>query len=194
MGLVTPVAGFLALVAFVAAAAALCHWLLEPVNRAAGHLNAPTRFLLTDFLWLMMQLQVVLAIVMQTVAEAVPQKGLFIILALICLPVLVLWGASVSVVSRAGITRPLQRAVVILLLVPGSLAEVMAIPILAVGSIVLISGGGPARDQLPWTDDLPSQMLLIGLLLAGAIGAAFVLRRLSFWVLEAAPAALPLKT
>ena len=61
MDLAGPVVGLIGLVAFVVAAALLCHWLLEPVNRAAGHLNAPTRFQLTDFIWLMMQLQIMLA-------------------------------------------------------------------------------------------------------------------------------------
>jgi hypothetical protein len=180
-----PLVSLVGLIAFIFAAALLCHWLLEPVNRAAGHLNAPTRFLLTDFIWLMMQLQVVLAVVMNTIAEAMPQRGLLIVLGLVCLPVLVLWGASVSVVSRAGIQQPLRRAVVILLLVPGSLAEVMALPLLVVGGIVFVSNHPLWAWDHRWTNDVVSRLVIVGMVALAIAAAAVVLRRLSFWVLTA---------
>jgi hypothetical protein len=190
MGFAGLVGALLALGAFVVTSTVLCHWLLGPVNRAAGHLNAPTRFQLTDFIWLMIQLQVVLAVVMQTVAEAMPQRAALIILGLLCLPVVVLWAASVSVVSRAGIRQPLRRAVVILLLVPGALAEVMALPLLVVAAIVLLSDNVPWAWQNRWTNDVVSRLWLI-LLIAAAIAAAGVtLRWLSHWVLAPARAAV----
>ncbi len=181
-------------VAFIFAAIALCHWLLEPVNRAAGHLNAPTRFQLTDFIWLMLQLQIVLASVIQTVGEGVSQRGLLIILALLCLPVVVLWAASVSVVSRALITQPLRRAVVILLLVPGALGELVGVPLLVVFSIMLFSNDAVWMWQSRWTDDLPSRVTLVVLVASGLTSAAFALRWLSFWVLSPNPAVVTLKS
>jgi hypothetical protein len=162
----------------------LCHWLLEPVNRAAGHLNAPTRFILTDFLWLMIQLQVMLAVVMQTIAEAMPQRAVLMILGLLCLPVVVLWAASVSVVSRAGIKHPLRRAVVILLLVPGSLAEVMAVPLLVVGGFVFVANHELWVWQHRWSDDVLSRLAIVALVAAAIAAAGFILRRLSFWVMS----------
>src|SRR4029453_19665474 len=98
-----------ALVVFVVVAALFGRWLLEPVNRAAGHLNAPTRFILTDFLWLMIQLQVMLATVFVQIRGQWPQRGQFVILGLLALPIVILWAASVSVVSRAGISKLLRR-------------------------------------------------------------------------------------
>ena len=191
MGFAGLVSALVGLVAFIVTSTVLCHWLLGPVNRAAGHLNAPTRFQLTDFIWLMLQLQVMLAVVMQATAEAMPQRAVLIILGLLCLPVLVLWAASVSVVSRAGIKRPLRRAVVILLLVPGALAEVMALPLLVVGAIVLLSDNVPWVWQNRWTDDLASRVSLILLIGAAIAAAGFVLRWLSHWVLSPAPAMAP---
>jgi hypothetical protein len=190
MGMLEPFMALLAMIAFVIVAIILCHWLLEPVNRAAGHLNAPTRFQLTDFIWLMMQLQIVLAAVIQTVGEAASQRGLLIVLALLCLPVVVLWTASVSVVSRAGITQPLRRAAVILLLVPGALGELVGMPTLVVFGVMLFSSDAQWLWQHRWTDDLPSRVALVVVSTAALTAGAFALRWLSFWVLSPpAPAA-----
>jgi hypothetical protein len=182
-----PLTALAGLVAFVIAAAVLCHWLLEPVNRAAGHLNAPTRFQLTDFIWLMMQLQVLLAIVMQTIAEALPQRALWIILGGLTLPVLVLWAASVSVVSRAGITQPMRRAAVILLLVPGSLAEVMAVPLLIVGGVAFVNNEPPGLWHSVSGGSVPQRLLVLALIAVSVAVAAVALRWLSFWVLTGGP-------
>jgi hypothetical protein len=170
------------LAAFVVVAVLLGHWLLGPVNRAAGHLNAPTRFMLTDFIWLMIQLQIVLAAALQQMREAVSGPGLFVILGLLCLPVLVLWAASVSVVSRAGITRPLRRATVILVLVPGALAAMMAVPLLVVAAMVAMAPY-PVRATSGWTQDAPTRAAtLIGSAVLLVL-SAFLLRWLSSWVL-----------
>ena len=189
MEIAGPVASLVGLIAFVVSAAFLCHWLLEPVNRAAGHLNAPTRFILTDFLWLMIQLQVMLAVVMQTIAEAMPQRAVLMVLGILCLPVVVLWAASVSVVSRAGIRHPLRRAVVILLLVPGSLAEVMALPLLVVGGFAFVANHEAWTWQHRWRDDIAARLAIVALIAVAIAVAAFVLRRLSFWVMSPQPLA-----
>lgn len=163
---------------FVASAIWLGSWLLYPVNRAAGHLNAPTRFMLTDFIWLMIQLQLVLGFVMNWIEGATSANWLLVLIFLLSLPVVVMWGASVSVVSRAGITQPLRRAVLILVLVPGSLAVIVAGPVLIVSGIA-------ALNDLSYTR-LDRAMLSIGIWLGAAvltIAFAFILRRLSFWVL-----------
>lgn len=186
MDLAGPMIAIGGLIAFVVVAAFLCHWLLEPVNRAAGRLNAPTRFQLTDFIWLMIHLQVLLAVVMQTIAEAMPQGGLLTVLALLALPIVVLWAASVSVVSRAGIMQPLRRAAVILILVPAALAEVMAVPILVVGGIAYLNNEPPGMWQTYSSGTVGRAFQLLAI--AGAIGAAGIaLRWLSFWVMAASP-------
>ncbi len=186
MDLAGPVIAIGGLIAFVVVAALLCHWLLEPVNRAAGRLNAPTRFQLTDFIWLMIHLQVLLAVVMQTIAEAMPQRALIVVLGLLSLPIVVLWAASVSVVSRAGILQPRRRAAVILILVPGALAEVMAVPILVVGGIAYLNNEPPGMWQSYsyGTVERTFQLLAIAVAIAAA---GFALRWLSFWVMAASP-------
>jgi hypothetical protein len=186
MNFTGPLTALGGLIAFVLAAAVLCHWLLEPVNRAAGRLNAPTRFQLTDFIWLMMQLQVLLAVVMQTIAEAMSQRALIIVLGLLALPVIVLWAASVSVVSRAGITQPMRRAALILVLVPGSLAEVMAVPMLVIGGVAFVNDEPPGM----WfaAGDPPMRVLLVAATSLLVAVAAVALRWLSFWVMAGGPA------
>lgn len=186
MNLASPAVAIGGLIAFVAIAALLCHWLLAPVNRAAGRLNAPTRFQLTDFIWLMIHLQVLLAVVMQTIAEAMPQRALIVVLGVLSLPIVVLWAASVSVVSRAGILQPLRRAAVILILVPGALAVVMAVPILTVGGIAYLNNEPPGMwVSYPYgTVERAFQLLAIA---AAIVAAGIALRWLSFWVMAASP-------
>ena len=58
----TALGGLVLLAVFVAVVVWLAWWMLEPINRAAGSLRAPTRFMLIDFLALMILLQVGLAI------------------------------------------------------------------------------------------------------------------------------------
>jgi hypothetical protein len=158
-------------------------WILGPVNAAGGSLRAPTRFLLTDFIWLMLQLQLLLAIAVQYLAEAMPRRGFLVALVLLSLPVIVLWAASVSVVSRAGITRPLRRAAVILLLVPGTLAVMMALPFLVVGAAMCLWSLFREGAVWPGATSWWQGPLIIGGSIVG-VAAAFLLRWISFWVLE----------
>jgi hypothetical protein len=171
---------------FVVFSLLLGRWLLEPVNRAAGHLNAPTQFLLTDFMWLMIQLQLLLGFVMNWIEGATSTGWLFVVIVGLCVPLAIMWAASVSVVSRAGITQPLRRAVLILVLVPGSLALIIAGPVILVTAITAIANA-------PY--DRPARWLagLAGIVLAAVVSVvmAFVIRRLSFWVLSRDVALVP---
>jgi hypothetical protein len=187
-GTITLVA-LIAMMVFIVVAALLGRWLLEPVNRAAGHLNAPTRFMLTDFIWLMIQLQVMLGLVLVQIREQVPQTGQFIILGLLSLPVVILWAASVSVVSRAGITQPLRRAALILVLVPGALAEIMAVPLLVIGGITAVTATPGDWAVRAWSESLAVRMLGLAAATVLVVLWAIALRWLSFWVLASPVAA-----
>jgi hypothetical protein len=179
----------IAMMVFIVVAALLGRWLLEPVNRAAGHLNAPTRFMLTDFIWLMIQLQVMLGLVLVQIREQVPQTGQFVILGALGLPVVILWAASVSVVSRAGITQPLRRAALILVLVPGALAEIMAVPLVVIGGITAATATpGDWATQI-WSPSLAMRILGLAGATVLVVLWAIALRWLSFWVLAAPVAA-----
>ena len=162
----------------------LAWWMLEPINRAAGSLNAPTRFMLIDFVALMILLQVGLAICGRALDTQGTSNGAarmyWVLLSAVALLVLVLWLASVSVVSRAGIRRPLRRMLVTVVLVPGALATIMGAPVLVVmlgGAIFSVLRGDPAEDwfarQIPW--------LVLGVL--GVMPLVYALRQLSFWSL-----------
>ena len=183
--------GLFVLAVFIVGAALFGRWLLEPVNRAAGHLNAPTRFQLTDFIWLMIQLQVMLGVVLVQIREQVSQQGQFVILGLLSLPVVVMWAASVSTVSRAGILQPLRRAVLILVLVPGTLAELMAAPVLVVAAILAFNSQPGDWADRQWSNSLAIRLLTLISAAVLAVLWALALRWLSFWVLDAPSAASP---
>jgi hypothetical protein len=174
---------FAGLVLAVVSFALLGVWILGPVNAAGGSLRAPTRFLLTDFIWLMLQLQMLLAIAVQLLAEAMPRRAFLIALGLLSLPVIVLWAASVSVVSRAGITRPLKRAAVVMVLVPGTLGVMMALPFLLVGAVMCAVSLAQEHDPWPaWSPWWHGPLILVGAV--AGVAAAFALRWISFWVLS----------
>lgn len=178
-----------ALVLFMFVATFLGRWLLGPVNRAAGHLNAPTRFILSDFLWLMIELQVMLAVALVQIREQSSPRAQFAILALLSLPVIVLWAASVSVVSRAGIIQPLRRAVLILILVPGALAEIMAVPLLLIGAYLAVAARPGDWVTNFWSDSQAVRLVTLAAAATGAAVWAVALRWLSHWVLEHSPEA-----
>ena len=163
----------------------LAWWTLEPINRAGGALGAPTRFMLADFLGLMVLLQVGLAICGQALTEAGSGRAAvamyWFLLAVSAVLIIVLWAASVSVVSRAGIRRPLRRLTVIVLLVPGTLAAIIGVPLLLallVTATMAIASEDPADTwfarQIPW--------ILLGL--GGVALGVVILRKLSFWSLS----------
>jgi hypothetical protein len=195
----TPFAPFVALGLFlglvlvglyIAGAAWLAWWMLEPINKVAGVLQATTQFLLTDFLALMLMLQFALATVGRAIDTGHQRDGspYWTLMFLATSLVVVLWGASVSVVSRAGIIRPLRRSAVIVLLVPGALGVIMSVPVFVVGVGAKLAnlGVGPRLDDV---------LTVLGLAALGVIvlgGAVWLLRRLSFWSLAGSPGELAL--
>jgi hypothetical protein len=172
---------------FVACTAWLAWWMLEPINRVAGVLKATTRFLLTDVIGLMILLQIGLAVSGRALSgnevrrEAAAMYWLLV--AAIAILATVLWAASVSVVSRAGIIRPLRRIVVMVLLIPGTLAVMVSLP-----AAVMILVVGSASSILDAGDEPPAIVLAIAALSAVALAAAaFGMRWLSFWALAGSP-------
>jgi hypothetical protein len=110
---------------------------------------------------------------------------------LLSLPVAVMWAASVSTVSRAGILQPLRRAVLILVLVPGTLAELMAAPVLLVAAILAFNSRPGDWADREWSNSLAVRLLTLSTAAALAVLWALALRWLSFWVLDAPSAASP---
>ncbi len=164
---------------YIGAAAWLAWWMLEPINRVAGTLQFSTRFMLTDVIGLMLMLQMPLAIVGRAVESGREQSSspYWILVAVFAVLALVLWGAAVSVVSRAGITRLTRRLVVIVLLVPGTLGVIIALPL----CLAAFASGTPLNHE----DTRVQLFAILGLI--GLLAFMVGIRRLSFWALAGSP-------
>jgi len=177
--------GLVLLALLIAAIVWLAWWMLEPINRAAGSLQAPTRFMLIDFVSLMVLLQIGLAICGQALsandAGDLAARMYWVLIAVVALLVVVLWSASVSVVSRAGILRPLRRVLVTVVLVPGTLATMIGLPTLL--GLVALGIAGRYRPE-PEIDWMQKQLLWLALGTLGVVAGVFIMRRLSFWSLS----------
>jgi hypothetical protein len=180
--------GLLGLGVLLASCAWLAWWMLEPINRVAGELQGTTRFMLTDVIGLMILLQVGLAVAGRALSgrevrdEAVTMYWL--LLGLMAVLILVLWAASVSVVSRAGIVRPMRRIAVMVLCVPGTLATMVALPAMA-GFFVVSAFTLVLRSEHSAVP--PYAVLLLGLGCLGFSAAAYGLRWLAYWSLAGSP-------
>jgi hypothetical protein len=171
----------------MAGCAWLAWWMLEPINRVAGELQGTTRFMLTDAIGLMILLQIGLAITgraLSGVGDEGAATMYWLLLFLMAILILVLWAASVSVVSRAGITRPLQRIAVMVLCVPGTLVVMVALPALAGFSAAGALFFAINHENDTW--NAGTVLLMAGgcLLLSGV---AILLRRIAFWSLVGSP-------
>ena len=164
---------------YIAGAAGLAWWLLEPINRVAGQLQFSTRFVLTDFLGLMIMIQAPLAVVGRAIDSAPGRDNApyWLILTIAIFLVFILWAAAVSVVSRAGITRIWQRLCVIVLLVPGTLAIIVVWPpcvVLFISTLIRHFSGDLQLGG--WIASLP-----------GLVAAGLAIRCLSYWALKGSP-------
>jgi hypothetical protein len=178
------------LAVLIAAIIWLAWWMLEPINRAAGSLQAPTRFMLIDFVSLMILLQIGLAICGQALSASdagdAAARMYWLLIAVVALLVVVLWSASVSVVSRAGILRPLRRVLVTVVLVPGTLATMIGLPALLVMLVLGIAALFRPEPEIDW---MQKQLLWLALGTLGVVAGVFIMRRLSFWSLSGSTAA-----
>lgn len=107
----------------------LGRWMIQPINEKGGWLQAPTQFLLTDFAWLVLQLQLALGFCVSWVGIDQP-RTFPAILGFLVFAVTMLWLFGVGFLSRAGVMQPWRRAVFTLLLLPSALGVMMALPLL----------------------------------------------------------------
>jgi len=173
---------------YVAGAAGLAWWLLEPMNRVAGQLQFSTRFVLTDFLGLMIMIQGPLAVVGRAMdsTRGPDSAPYWLLLSITLFLVLILWAAAVSVVSRAGITRIWQRLCVIVLLVPGTLTIIIVWPLCLIFFIGFIA----SRMMLAeWDFDWGPGLFALPALVA----AALAIRWMSYWAIKGSPGEAVLK-
>lgn len=102
--------------------------MIGPINRLSSTLHAPLRFQMSDFLWLMILLQVSLGVVVNRVGTE--QAEFFVItLTFLVVATLLLWLFGVGILSRAGIRDPLRRAGFLLGILPGALTILIGWPV-----------------------------------------------------------------
>lgn len=167
----------------------LGQFVLGPISRAAGRLKAPTRFMLSDILWLLVHFQIVLWYCVQYVGT---QHLFFFLTALaaLTLTILATWCGAVSFASRAGVTQARRRITFILLHLPATLFLMILAPFTVVVVYLLKTGFVSAefRTQLEYMVSLVdiSRSQLVVMLAAVPLGA-LGLRRMANWVLSAHP-------
>ena len=170
-------------------------WLiLGPVNRAGGRLRAPTRFLLIDFVWLLVELQVGLGFCLQYVGVQY-QQSFLMLTGFLTFAIVTMWAGAVSFLSRAGVRNGTKRGAFIVVLLPSTLLLMVVIPIF------------PAMCYLLETDPRMMELVLrlnfnippgTGVMAAG-VGATvlpalgFCLNRLSAWIVRGASEPVPIR-
>ena len=177
----------LLLVYFVVFSTGLGRWMLQPINEKGGRLRAPTQYLLTDFAWLVLQLQLALGFCVTWIG--IEQRRLFpAVLSFLVFAVTLLWLFGVGFLSRAGVMQPARRAMFTLLLLPASLAVMMTLP----GLVVLIAM--LEMDFSNWGDvafalrEYQQYRILLWIITPLLPVIGWMLRQISFWIVRDLPA------
>jgi hypothetical protein len=166
-------------VILLACAAGILEWTLSPLLVAARTSTTQRRFLLTDLIWLMLQLQIAMAVVARLVPVNTSTTARVWGLVVLCVAAIAFWFASLQAVSQAGIRRPLQRGAVFVVILPGAVAAFIGLPLLAMAFLVLCFDANP--------DMRLARIGFVGFQLAAAIACTLALRRLASWtVVESA--------
>ena len=170
-----PVLFVILLVPLLALAACIMEWTLAPLIAAARISTTQRRFMLTDLLWLVVQLQLVMALVAWAYPPDAPNAARVWGLVALCLPVIAFWFASLQAVSQAGIEQPLKRAAVFVIVLPGSIATFIGVPCLLGLLIVTLMaiGFGPHSD--------PRELHAVGLQLMLGLAGAVAVRMIAAW-------------
>lgn len=160
-------------VILLACAAGILEWTLSPLLVAARTSATQRRFLLTDLIWLILQLQIAMAVVARMVPANTSTTARVWGLVVLCVAALAFWFASLQAVSQAGIRHPLRRAAVFVVILPGAVAAFIGLPLLAMAFLVLCFGPSP--------DLRLSRIGFVGLQLLAGVACTLALRRLAFW-------------
>ena len=100
----------------------ICRWMVAPLSGAAQYIQAPTRFSLTDFLWLIFLIQIEWGLVINLVDRQGSRsaEGYFwFVLVMGMLIVACIWLGAVSTLSRAGVRDSKRRGLFTLVALPG---------------------------------------------------------------------------
>lgn len=160
-----PVLALLAITGFV-------NWALGPLIAATRQTPTPTRFMLSDLLWLMVQLQLAMGLVVWAVPADLPTSTRVGAMVFLCVPVVGFWYGCLHGVDQAGIQQPLRRAMAFVVLLPGTTLAVVALPLLTMAWLALL---GDERRA-------PAEFGLVTVQLAVAAAASVSLRWLATWI------------
>ena len=170
-------------------------WLvLSPVNHAGGRLKAPTRFLLIDFVWLLVQLQVGLGFCLQYIGVQY-QQSFLMLTGFLSFAVVTMWAGAVSFLSRAGVRNGAKRGTFIVVLLPATLLLMVVIPIFPAACYLLETDPRMMELVLRLDFNIPKGTGIV----AAGIGAAvlpalgFCLNRLSAWIVRGASEPAPVR-
>jgi len=158
-----------------------------PLRRRAEKLRTPTQFQLSDFFWLVVQLQVALVYSVRSVG--IEQLAYFLLVfGFLLLATVAMWAGAMSFMTRAGVMQPQRRAVFILFLLPLTLALMIGSSFLVVVMpasffVDRLTGDGVLSLYLGTTDLLRQGPYKVAALVAGMVAATWGLRRLSVWIL-----------
>ena len=168
----------------IALLVAIARSILGPINRAAGHLNARVRFRLSDFFWLVVQLQVVLGLLLQSIGfddtYGDARAGFLFLLVLLLGATVALWAGAVSCVAKAGVNDAHRRGFFIVVLLPATLAVMILLPVALTFAVGLIFAS-VSEPQLAGQQIPQILGLLAAVVLLAAIG--WCLRWSTKWVL-----------
>lgn len=151
----------------------ICRWMVTPLSSAAHQVQAPTRFALTDFFWLVFLIQFEWGLVINLVErEGTPfAEGYFwTVLIMGMMIVACIWLGAVSTLSRAGVRDAKRRGLFTVIALPGMcLVIIGCLLILASASTLCVNLTGAYifenRARLGSNDNL----ILIGMTLGIAI-------------------------
>ena len=182
--MVDALSALLFLICMVAAVPGIAVLILGPVSLAAGRLNAPTRFQLSDFLWLFVLLQAALGVSVQGIGLDLPELFTPVLTFLVCAS-LALWAGAISFLSRARVTSTVRRGCFIILQLPLTLGMMIWWPgavffSVQTAAIYLYEVGIERREF--------DALMVAGATLVGVAGVAvaallcWALRMLSLWI------------
>ncbi|ADB16337.1 hypothetical protein Psta_1662 [Pirellula staleyi DSM 6068] len=155
--------------------------MIGPINKLSGSLKAPLRFQMSDFLWLMILLQVSMAVSVNYVGAQ--QRNYFsIVLTFLIGATILLWLFGVGIISRASITDPKRRALFLLGILPVSLIVLIGwpAPLLLLGAPELL----PPRYAF-------SAPMIFAVTIVAVVVVGLVVRYASHWVVQGAVVATP---
>lgn len=159
--------------------------IIRPISRVAGRLKSPTKFLLSDFFWLVIQLQLAMGYCVRFIG--IENRAYFALIGgFLFLATVGMWAGAVSFMSRANVTVPSRRAVFILFVLPATMFLMMATSFIALmaADLTFEFATQDFRYGLSimasWVH-LDWPQILIGFALLPAI--CYGLRRCALWIL-----------